>query len=110
MKQYVIDELRLGEYDKIKSYLDENFGKSTIDDIYWIPLENEYLTPVQLLHTDCRPHCFAVVLEHHLVACEFLIRTKNRIRCDCIRYADERQQMRIIRFADGLFETLGIRI
>ncbi len=110
MKQYVIDELRPGEYDRIKAYLDEKFGKSAVDGIYWIPIENGCLTEEQLLHKDCGPHCFAVVLEHHLMACEFLIRTKNRIRCSCMGYADERQQKYIIRFADDLFETLGIQI
>ena len=110
MKQYVIDELRLGEHEKIKAYLDEKFGKSTVDDIYWIPIENDGLTEMQLLHKDCRPHCFAVVLEEHMVACEFLIRTHNRIRCDCMGYADERQQLKIIQFADDLFDSLGIPV
>ncbi|MFO7962691.1 MAG: hypothetical protein R6U50_02105 [Desulfobacterales bacterium] len=110
MKQYVIDELRPGEYDKIKSYLDEAFGKSAVDDVYWVPLDKEFLTEEQLLHNECGPHCFAVVLEENLVACEFLIRTKNRIRCNCMGYADEKQQTAIIRFADNLFRKLNIPI
>ena len=110
MKQYVIDELRPGEDDKIRAYLDEKFGKSAVDDIYWIPLEKNCLTKEQLSHTECAPHCFAVVIEHHLLACEFLIRTQNRIRCDCMGYADENQQKHIIQFADNLFETLEIPI
>ena len=109
MKQYDIDELRLGEYENIKAYLDEKFGKSAVDDIYWIPIEKNCLTEMQLLHKDCRPHCFAVVLEENLMSCEFLIRTQNRIRCDCMGYADERQQHQIIQFAEDLFASLGIQ-
>lgn len=110
MKQYVIDELRPGEYNKIKSYCDEKFGKSAIADIYWIPVKDEYLTEEQRRHKDCSPHCFAVVLEENLLACEFLIRTKNRVRCSCMGYAGERLRAHIIQFADDLFETLGIPI
>lgn len=110
MKQYVIDELRPGEYEKIKTWLDENFGRSAVEGIYWIPLEPECLTREQTEHESCRPHCFAVALEKNQLACEFLIRTPNRVRCSCMGYADETQCTRIIRFADALFSTLNIRI
>jgi hypothetical protein len=110
MKQYVIDELRPGEYEKIKIWLDENFGRSAVDGIYWIPLEPKYLTAEQAEHKSCQPHCFAVALEQHQLACEFLVRTPTRIRCSCMGYADETQCVQIIRFAEELFKTLNIRI
>lgn len=108
MKQYRIDELRPNDYEKIKGYLDERFGSSQMEGIYWVPLDSDLLDQVQGAHVDCQPFCFAVVLEPTVIAFELLIRTRNRIRCDCIRYANEEQRDSIIRFGDSIFETLKI--
>jgi hypothetical protein len=110
MKQYVIDELRLSDHQKIKAWLDEHFSGSGVQDIYWIPIEPECLTNIQMEHKSCQPHYFSVSLEEKRLACELLVRTHNKIRCDCMGYADELQRERIIRFADSLLETLGIQI
>jgi len=63
MRQYRIDELRPGEYEKIKSYMDDRFGPSAVDGLYWVPLEDGLLDDVQRTHTDCRPFYFAVELD-----------------------------------------------
>ena len=47
MKQYVIDELRPKDYEMIKSFMDENFGSSKVDGVYWLQLDPKILTPVQ---------------------------------------------------------------
>ena len=108
MKQYVIDELRPDDYKKLKAYLDENFNSSDIDGIYWIPLEQENLTDIQAEHTECQPFYFAIELKPDIMACELLIRTKSRLRCDCISYATEKQLSRLIGFVDGIFDKLKI--
>jgi hypothetical protein len=95
MKQYVIDELRPADYRKIKSYLDEKFGSSPLDGI------SE--------HTTCQPFYFAIDLEANMMACELLIRTKARVRCDCISYATQRQRNWLIGFVDRMFKKLDIR-
>ena len=108
MKQYVIDELRPDDYKKLKAYLDENLNSSDIDGIYWIPLDQENLTDIQTEHTECQPFYFAVELMPDIMACELLIRTKSRVRCDCISYATEKQLSWLIRFVDGIIEKLEI--
>ena len=108
MKQYVIDELRPDDHKKLKAYLDENLNSSNIDGIYWIPLEQKDLTDVQAGHTDCQPFYFAIELESETLACELLIRTKNRVRCDCISYATVDQLSWLVRFVDGMFGKLEI--
>ncbi len=110
MKQYVIDELRYQDFEKIKSYLDQNFGESGVDDLYWIPLNPELFTPLQAEHTDCHPLYFALELTENRVSCELLIRTRNRMRCDCIRYADQNQRNWILDCMDAILEKLGISI
>ena len=108
MKQYVIDELRPDDHKKLKLYLDENLNSSNIDGIYWLPLEPGYLTDVQAGHTDCQPFYFAIELKPDIIACELLIRTKNRVRCDCISYATPKQLCWLVGFADGIFKKLEI--
>ena len=110
MKQYVIDELRPADYQTIKAYMDENYGSSEIEGIYWIPIDREYLSVVQAEHAECGPHYVVMVLEQNMLACEFLVRTKHKIRCTCMGYADEVQRNWIIRFADSIFNTLEIKI
>lgn len=108
MKQYVIDELRPDDHKKLKAYLEENLNSSDIDGIYWIPLEQKDLTDVQVGHTDCQPFYFAIELKPETLACELLVRTKSRVRCECIRYATSRQMSWLVRFVDGIFDKLEI--
>ena len=110
MKQYVIDELRLQDYEKIKSYLDANFAPAGIDGLYCVPLETTILTAIQKEHADCRPHYFAIDIEENLLSCELLVRTRNRVRCDCICYATETQRNWLINLIDGVLSELAIKV
>lgn len=110
MKQYVIDQLRLEDYDAIKAYLDENFGGAGVGGLYWIPLDDEIHNPVQEAHTGCRPFYFAVELTEDRLSCELLVRTTRKIRCDCISYADTAQRNWIIDAMDAVLERLGISV
>ncbi len=109
MKQYVIDEFRFGEYEKIKAYLDMNFDTSGMDGLYWITLDEDMLTDVQKEHVECKPFYFSVELEENRMSCELLVRTKNRIRCNCICYATEPQRNWLIRRMDAMFDDLNIQ-
>jgi hypothetical protein len=109
MKQYVIDELRPKDYEMIKAFMDENFGSSNVDGVYWLQLDHNILTPVQKEHTECQPFYVAVDLESNLVAFELLVRTKNRMRCSCMGYATEKQRNWLMGFADAMFDKLGIK-
>lgn len=109
MKQYVIDELRLNDYQTIKTYLDEKYGLAEMGGIYWIPLEEDQLSPIQKEHPDCQPFFFAIDLDENAVSCELLVRTRQRIRCDCIQYASDEQRNWIIRLMDTMFEDLGVK-
>ncbi len=109
MKQYIIDELRPEDYKKLKVYFDKTLGESAVAGIYWLPLEEGFLTEEQNSHVDCKPHYFAMDIEPNLISCEFLVRTKKRVRCDCISYATEAQRNWLIRYIDSIFENLDIR-
>lgn len=108
MKQYVIDELRPDEHNKIKQYLDETYGAAEMGAIYWVPIAADMLTNIQREHTDCQPYYFAVELQENRFALELLVRTKKRIRCTCIGYASKDQRIWIMEAVDAIFEQLHI--
>lgn len=110
MKQYVIDGLRPKDYLDIKEYLDKYLESSPLGGIYWLELERELLTPIQKEHEDCHPHVFALMLEESYLACEFLVRIKKNIKCDCMDYATREQRNWLIDQADGILEKLNICI
>jgi len=108
MKQYRVDELRPEDYEKMEAYFNERFGPCQVEGLYWVPLEEKLLDVVQAAHTDCQPFYFAVELKPTAISFELLIRSRNRVRCDCIHYANAEQRESIIRFADMMFQTLKI--
>ena len=108
MKQYVIDELRPADYQKIKAYLDDHLETGAMEGIYWMPLEENLLSPTQADHSQCQPFYIALELTFEQLSVEFLIRTQQRVRCDCIANADEIQRNWIIRSIDDIFEKLQI--
>ena len=109
MKQYVIDELRPRDYKKLKDFCHDHFDPSPLDGIYWLPAESDILTPEQAKHTDCQPLCFAIDLADDRLSFEFLLRSKNRMRCTCMGYATEKQRNWLIRYADQILEQLEIK-
>ncbi|MFO8049504.1 MAG: hypothetical protein R6U29_10770 [Desulfosudaceae bacterium] len=108
MKQYVIDELRPSDYDRLKSFLDNEFGPSSMGGIYWIPLPDDLLTETQASHNDCRPFFFIADLDKTRLSLEFLVRTRNSIRCSCIAQATPPQREWLIRYIDTVFDELDI--
>ncbi len=110
MKQYVIDELRPADYDKLRALLAERFGPPELGGVYWIPLEPEHFSAMQRSHGDCRPFYFAVELKDQSLTCELLVRTRQRVRCDCIAYATHAQRNWIVAVIDDILENLDITV
>ncbi len=110
MKQYVVDGFRPADYIKLKEYLDQSLESSPLGGIYWLTVEPGHLTPLQLSHQDCRPHVFGLELEETSLSCEFLVRIKNNIKCDCMDYATTAQRNWLMDTVDAILEKLDIRV
>ncbi|GBC63041.1 hypothetical protein DENIS_4030 [Desulfonema ishimotonii] len=110
MKQYVIDELRLEDYDTLRTCLDEHFGDSGVGGLYWIPLDADILSEIQAEHTACQPFYFAAELEEDRLSFELLVRTRNHMRCDCMAYATPVQRNWLVEQIDAILEKLNISI
>jgi hypothetical protein len=108
MKQYCIDELRPEDHVKIKAELAAQYGGTALDGIYRIPLAAEQMTPLQAAHGECQPYYMALDLQPACLSCELLVRSANRLRCDCIGYATVTQRNWLIALVDGIFSRLQI--
>jgi hypothetical protein len=110
MKQYVVDQLRYPDYEKLKAFLDQNYGEAAMGAVYWLVLDQEVLSPIQRDHRECQPHAAAVELEETHLSLELLVRTPHRIRCDCIAYATQEQRDWLIRRVDDILKQLNISV
>ncbi len=108
MKQYVIDGFSQSDHARLKDYLDKYLESASIDGIYWLKLEQEILTPLQAAHETCSPHVFALMLEETSLSCEFLVRIKTNIKCDCMGYATGEQRNWLMDQTDAILEKLSI--
>jgi hypothetical protein len=108
MKQYVVDELSPKARDRLQAYLEDHFGRAGIQGVYWIPIDPSLYSREQAAHAGCQPFYFVVELNPASLAAELLVRTKSRIRCDCMAYASKDQVVWLIRLIDSIFERLMI--
>lgn len=106
----MIDGFSPADYEKLKTYFDRNLELSPLEGIYWIEIDPDLLTPVQKTHQDCRPHVFGLELGETFLSCEFLVRIKTSIKCDCMAYATSPQRTWLMDSMDAILEKLDIRI
>jgi hypothetical protein len=109
VKQYLLDEISKGDLPRVREYLHEHAKAARLEDIWWVDLPEDLLSPEQFSHRDCRPFRFAVEVGDTFVRFEFLIRSEQTMRCACIGYATRPQRDFILAFADRLVEELALR-
>jgi len=110
MKQYVIDEIRSEDYEKIRAYFDKKFDSCAIDGVYWLALDPAVLNKTQAGHLKCRPFYLVMELEPTRISCELLVRTRNSVRCDCMGYATDEQFLWLVHKTDIMLDELDIKI
>lgn len=110
MKQYVIDQLRESDHEEILNFLNKHTEKTALEGLYWVDLPKDLYTAIQSEHKDCQSFYFAVNLTLNSISFEFLIRSRQIIRCNCISYATPRQRDYIMQFADGMLDRLNLRL
>ena len=87
MRQYQLDEIPRPDIPRVREYLDAHAIAAGVEDIWWVDLPEDLLSPEQFSHRDCRPFRFAVEVGDDFVRFEFLIRSRETMRCACIGYA-----------------------
>ena len=109
MRQYLLDEISRPDIPRVRDYLQDHALASSLEDLWWVDLPEDLLSPEQFAHPDCRPFRFAVELGDNFLRFEFLIRSEQTMRCACIGYATRQQSDFILAFADRLVEDLALK-
>jgi hypothetical protein len=105
----MLDEIARNDIPRVRDYLNQCAEAARLSDIWWVDLPEDLLNPEQFAHPDCRPFRFSVELGDDFVRFEFLIRSRQTMRCACIGYATRQQRDFILAFADRLVEELSLR-
>lgn len=108
MRQFVVDEIPRRHLEGIDVYLKERAVPSGLDKIYWLELPQDLLSPIQREHPDCGPHYLAIELGKDNLKFEFLVRSRQRLRCDCVNYATPVQETFFLNFAHVLIQDLQL--
>ncbi len=109
MRQYVVDELRKNEMDRVRQYLERYCEQAAgINRLYWLQIPDELLSSTQLEHASCAPFCVGIETTDDSVIFEMLVRSRQKLRCSCIAYASEGQRQFILGFADRLLRETEI--
>ncbi len=109
MRSYILDEISTGQMQRLRKYLKENAISSSMADIFWVEMPKHLLSELQLLHTGCHPHVFAIELGKDWVKFELYVRSLHNMRCSCPGYCTKGQQDFVIAYANGIISSLEIR-
>ena len=109
MRQLLFDEISPSDIKKIKHYLATHAETAPLSGIYWISLPEELWDETQSAHKNCQPFYFAIEVGRSYFRVEWLIRSRQRLRCECVKYANPSQLNFILDFTDKLLKNLKIR-
>jgi hypothetical protein len=108
MRQFLVDEIPRRQMAGIKAYLEEKADSSGLEGIYWLEIPKDLLAPVQWEHLGCGPHYLAIELGQDFLKFEFLVRCRQRLRCDCVQFASPAQETFLLTFAHTMIEALSL--
>ena len=108
MRQFLIDEIPCRQMEAVKIYLKEKAVSSGLEEIFWLEIPEGLLSPIQEEHRACGPHYLAIETGQNFLKFEFLVRCRQRLRCDCLQYATPDQEAYLMSFAHSLIQDLGL--
>lgn len=109
MKQYVIDDIRPLELGRLKDWCTANLAPTCFDNVFWLMLDDNVLTPLQAGHADCRHHYLGLTLEAERLAIDLVVRTKRTMHCACMGYVTPQQFAWLDGWVDTVFAELGMK-
>lgn len=108
MRQFMFDEIRREDMEKMTQWLEERAENSPMTGLYWMTIPDDLLDPGQLGERDDQPFCFAIELGDDWAKFELLVRSRTNLRSPHTRYATPRQMQYIIDMADQIVQELQI--
>lgn len=111
MRSYFIDELNPGEIQRLALHLASAGLQGPMQDIYWLTLPEDLLTPEQSRHLEhCGPFVACIELGDAWMKIELLIRGRGKLRCSCIGLATHEQRSWVLDQIDIMLRDLEITV
>jgi len=109
MRSYCIDEFVPGELERLAERLDSMGLSASMEALYWLPVPHSLLTPIQKTHEgECGPYVLALEILAESLRLELLVRARNKLRCACVAYAEQKLVDHMIGYVHGLLDALKI--
>ena len=109
MRSYCIDEFVPGELERLAERLDSMALSAGMEALYWLPVPHNLLTPIQKIHeSECGPYVLALEILDESLRLELLVRARNKLRCDCVAYAEQKLVDHMFCYVHGLLDELKI--
>ncbi len=109
MRTYTIDQLEESDIAAINGRLLSLELQAGLEGVYWLPVPETMLTPIQRSHKEqCGPYFLALEVEANSVHLELLVRGQGRIRCDCLSFAAPELRDHMIAYLESTLTELGI--
>ena len=109
MRSYHIDEFVSGELERLAERLDSMKLSAGVEGLYWFPVPKKLLTACQERHErECGPYALALEILDEALRLELLVRARNKLRCECVGYADQRLVSHMIVYLHALLDELNI--
>jgi len=109
MRSYYIDEFVPGELERLAERLDSMGFSSGMEGLYWLPVPEKLLTSIRKEHERaCGPYVLALEILDEALRLELLVRARNRLRCDCVAYAEQEIVSAMIMYVHALLDELKI--
>ena len=109
MRSYCIDEFVPGELERLAERLDNMELSAGLEELYWMPVPKNLLTPVQKKHErECGPYVLALEILDESLRLELLVRARSKLRCDCVAFAEQKLVDYMIGYLHGLLDELEI--
>ena len=109
MRSYHIDGFVSGELERLIERLEKMELSAGMENLYWLPVPGDLLTPLQKEHErECGPYALALEVLDAALRLELLVRARNRLRCDCVAYAEPKLIGHMTGYLHGLLNELKI--
>jgi hypothetical protein len=109
MRSYYVDGFLPGELERLAEHLDKMGLAAGMEELYWLPVPKSLLAPLQKKHVrECGPYALSLEILDDALRLELLVRARNRLRCDCVAYAEPKLVDHMMGYVHGMLDELKI--
>lgn len=107
LTSYLCEELDLETTSRLKQQLTQLGCASTLQDVFWLPVPNRFLTPLQQEHSEsCGPYSLPLEILSTSLCLELLVRASGALHCHCIAPASTELRAYALKELDDILQSV----